>query len=251
MHFQLPKPLHGWRHFAGEVGIIVLGVLIALSAQQIAQSFTDRAQLREAEDAMRYELRDDNLPQAFIRAAAYPCYSTQLDSIEAAVAAADRNTFAKLAKTYNPVFRTWDDEAWKTALASQVLVPAGSKRITKWSLAYVAIPILRQTSKQESDALPYLWARLDGAGPIPPDQRQRLFQVIANLRLFNQQMAVSSLLFMNVQGRRGLSLSAQRKRELLMEAREFYGSCVTEPRPEQLNMKSQISFATNFPTHEP
>jgi hypothetical protein len=32
MHFHLPKPLHGWREFAGEVGIIVLGVLIALGA---------------------------------------------------------------------------------------------------------------------------------------------------------------------------------------------------------------------------
>jgi hypothetical protein len=28
MHFHLPKPLHGWRAFAGEVGIIVVGVLI-------------------------------------------------------------------------------------------------------------------------------------------------------------------------------------------------------------------------------
>jgi hypothetical protein len=30
MHFHLPKPLHGWREFIGEVGIIVIGVLIAL-----------------------------------------------------------------------------------------------------------------------------------------------------------------------------------------------------------------------------
>jgi len=32
MHFHLPKPLHGWREFAGEVGIIVIGVLIVLGA---------------------------------------------------------------------------------------------------------------------------------------------------------------------------------------------------------------------------
>ena len=30
MHIHLPKPLHGWRVFVGEVAIIVLGVLIAL-----------------------------------------------------------------------------------------------------------------------------------------------------------------------------------------------------------------------------
>ena len=38
MHFHLPKPLHGWREFAGEVGIIVLGVGIALSAEQIVEA---------------------------------------------------------------------------------------------------------------------------------------------------------------------------------------------------------------------
>ena len=38
MHFHLPKPLHGWREFLGEVGIIVIGVLIALGAEQNARS---------------------------------------------------------------------------------------------------------------------------------------------------------------------------------------------------------------------
>ena len=37
MHFHLPKPLHGWREFVGEVGIIVIGVLIALGAQQVVE----------------------------------------------------------------------------------------------------------------------------------------------------------------------------------------------------------------------
>jgi hypothetical protein len=37
MRVHLPKPLHGWREFAGEVGIIVVGVLIALGAEQIVE----------------------------------------------------------------------------------------------------------------------------------------------------------------------------------------------------------------------
>jgi hypothetical protein len=39
MHFHLPKPLHGWRAFAGEVGIIVVGVLIALAAEQLVEAW--------------------------------------------------------------------------------------------------------------------------------------------------------------------------------------------------------------------
>jgi len=50
MQFHVPKPLHGWREFAGEVGIIVLGVLIALGFGQLAQAFHDRASANEARD---------------------------------------------------------------------------------------------------------------------------------------------------------------------------------------------------------
>lgn len=42
MHFQLPKPIQGWRQFVGEVGIIVVGVLIALGAEQIVESIHER-----------------------------------------------------------------------------------------------------------------------------------------------------------------------------------------------------------------
>src|SRR5215212_4155067 len=42
MGLQLPEPMHGWRAFAGEVGVIVLGVLVALTAQHIVQSWQTR-----------------------------------------------------------------------------------------------------------------------------------------------------------------------------------------------------------------
>ena len=36
---KIPRPRDGWRIFAGEVGVIVLGVLIALLAQQVAEEW--------------------------------------------------------------------------------------------------------------------------------------------------------------------------------------------------------------------
>jgi hypothetical protein len=51
MHFHLPKPLHGWREFAGEVGIIVLGVLIALGFEQIVEASHQRQEGLQADDA--------------------------------------------------------------------------------------------------------------------------------------------------------------------------------------------------------
>ena len=56
MHFHLPKPLHGWREFAGEVGIIVLGVMIALGAGQLVEAAHQKQEGVQADDAIRNEL---------------------------------------------------------------------------------------------------------------------------------------------------------------------------------------------------
>jgi hypothetical protein len=59
MHVHLPKPLHGWREFAGEVGIIVLGVLIALGAEQVVEGLHWRHQVHETREAIDAELSHD------------------------------------------------------------------------------------------------------------------------------------------------------------------------------------------------
>ena len=56
MHIQLPKPLHGWREFAGEVGIIVLGVLIALGAEQLIQTIHSQREVAQFRSAVDLEL---------------------------------------------------------------------------------------------------------------------------------------------------------------------------------------------------
>jgi hypothetical protein len=59
MHFHLPKPLHGWREFAGEVGIIVVGVLIALGAEQVVEGAHWRHQVALERSALNFEVRDN------------------------------------------------------------------------------------------------------------------------------------------------------------------------------------------------
>jgi len=47
MKLDTLKPVHGWRAFFGEVGVVVLGVLLALGAQQVAQQIQIRSDGRE------------------------------------------------------------------------------------------------------------------------------------------------------------------------------------------------------------
>jgi hypothetical protein len=52
-HFHIPKPLHGRREFVGEVGIIVLGVLIALGAEQTVEALHNQYEVRKTEEPLR------------------------------------------------------------------------------------------------------------------------------------------------------------------------------------------------------
>ena len=55
MHIHLPKPSHGWREFLGEIGVIVIGVLIALGAEQAVEAAHHRSQVHEMTAKLRAE----------------------------------------------------------------------------------------------------------------------------------------------------------------------------------------------------
>src|SRR4051794_31028777 len=136
MHVHLPRPIHGWRAFVGEVGIIVLGVLIALGAGQVAEMFHRREQARLAEQAMRLELADDDGPQAYARVVIAPCLESQIARIHDGAATAPANQLRSWIAAYAPPFRSWDNEAWKAVLSSNIGDYMSAKRLVDWSAAY-------------------------------------------------------------------------------------------------------------------
>jgi len=82
MQVRLLTPLHGWRQFAGEVGIIVIGVLIALGAQQVVQNVQQRSDADEAGRAIRGEL-EVNMSRLASRAAQKHCVERRMEEIQA------------------------------------------------------------------------------------------------------------------------------------------------------------------------
>lgn len=78
---SLPTPLHGWRVFAGEVGIIVLGVLIALAAQQAVDAMRRRGELRELRSAVNEEIAR-SLGMSRLRISQDACLDRKLDQLE-------------------------------------------------------------------------------------------------------------------------------------------------------------------------
>ena len=115
MHFHLPKPLHGWREFVGEVGIIVIGVLIALAAEQVVGNIHERSQVGELQRALRSELADSRARWEFMRDGD-SCESKRLDALERWLATAP--TTSRLPDAFDPMVWNMHSSAWDLAKTS-------------------------------------------------------------------------------------------------------------------------------------
>ena len=72
--------LHGWRAFAGEVAIIVLGVMIALGAEQVVEDWHWRNEVMDAQRALDREAAYD-LGAVKKRQQEIPCIDRRLREI--------------------------------------------------------------------------------------------------------------------------------------------------------------------------
>src|SRR5690242_1076695 len=109
MHFRLPKPMHGWREFAGEVGIIVIGVLIALGAEQAVESIHWRASVSQMRQAMRSELGIDR-KRLEVNLAQDSCMNARLDAILRWAATAP--TSARITDADQPFLWNYHTSTW-------------------------------------------------------------------------------------------------------------------------------------------
>lgn len=116
MHFHLPKPLHGWREFAGEVGIIVIGVLIALSAEQVVDDLHWRHEVHGFRTAVDHEI-GRNLDVWQVMTAERPCVTRRIDDLDRFLAASTAGRQLHLLRpigrpaSYSPYFSVWDNKS--------------------------------------------------------------------------------------------------------------------------------------------
>src|SRR4051812_24150623 len=90
MDIHKPKPIRNWRELLTEVGTIVLGVSIALAAEQAVEWFHWRAQVKEAREVIATELAF-NLAGAVTRMRTQSCTERRLDQLALILDAAAKN----------------------------------------------------------------------------------------------------------------------------------------------------------------
>jgi hypothetical protein len=233
MHIHKPKPLHGVRELVTEIGIIVVGILIAIAAEQAVESWSWRHKVSESEQAMQAELVLDDGRQAYTRVAISPCLDRQLDEIVQAVAThQDRTKVTRLARAYSPPNYTWDDQAWQSAVAAGVSPHMGAERAAAWGGIYSQIPILSRLTEQEFMAVDSLRTLPIGEGPLDQEDAGRVLSATSHLQRLNIHLYAWAATFLKNFPVLHATIPVKSRAALLARARQKFGACVVIPNPD-------------------
>ena len=258
MHLHLPKAIHGWREFAKEVGIIVLGVLIALGFEQVAQAWHWHHEASATRDALVAEVEYSAL-WADERLASQRCLRdriahlvTKLNSSSGSwtadplVVGQPRKPIGMeievgVPLVYRAPHRPWLTDEWETAKSSGVIDHFDRRDARNLEFIYRNIAQIDQMQDQESTLEPQI-SYLGFDQSLAPQSRVQALVTLARLDYLNgiQAQSAAQLLATLRSSRLPLGLVTIGPQQLTFEAarkhimralRDRYGSCVVEPRP--------------------
>lgn len=170
MPLKLPRPLNGWRVFAGEVGVIVLGVLIALAAQEAVEDLRWREEVRLTEDALAIEIAASVL-HASERQMVNRCLSNRLAHLIGKVNSTEgpwsgdpmpvqQSAATGVPVSYPHAYRTpnrpWSNDVWEAAQNGGVFNHMTRERVAAFSKVYARMEGLRGVNAFEHQVFPQL-----------------------------------------------------------------------------------------------
>jgi hypothetical protein len=195
------RALHGWRAFVGEIAIIVIGVLVALSAPQLVEDRNWRARVAQAERQLAGET-NDNFFYGAERIAVRPCVEAQLDRLIAvAMQPGARNvpqppiTSALGTYVVRQPSRPFDTTTWNGIVSDGVAAHLEEDRRAIYATAYNQIADLDPLTEQGQILAASLGPLLFPIS-LDPGIRERLIERATSLKANNSLLALKSVQMM-------------------------------------------------------
>lgn len=237
------RPRDGWRVFAGEVGVIVLGVLIALAAQQAVDEWRWSKEVARTKADLDKEILL-NVALGAERVAINPCLTGRLGELGKKLAGSDGQwaanpyrTGRSLAATswqwsmplaYRAPLRSFLSDSWEQAKATGLLLHMNPDEVARYSSIYDAVADLRELNKEEWRAIPEL-SFLAFDGRLDPVLRERGLSRVAVLDTYNATIVLVANQLANAAQELDGRMSAtviDDSRQSLVNQRALRGSCV-------------------------
>jgi hypothetical protein len=236
MQVRLPKPLHGWREFAGEVGVVLLGVMLALGAQQLVSDWQWRSDVRDSDARISEELSFD-VALAYERYAIDPCLRPRLTELRDELLKNDPTwpgSRASLADDlfksgFPPVYRTpgrpWALASWQNAQDSGVIGHFQPARAQQLGGLFETVALLKQRQSEEETMSESL-SDLAFAGPVSSAERRANLKIVASLDAIDALIVFDSGVLIHDARQAGIRPDPSRLKQLLDQQRAYRGACV-------------------------
>jgi hypothetical protein len=200
-----PKPWHGWREFAKEIGTIVIGVLIALAAEQAVEALHQRHEIEEARGALDKELAW-NLMAFDLQNAQVPCSSRRLDELERWADASAAGGRAALAGPIGePIAISYRSSIWRAVANIVAEMPLQQR------LAYAEIYDDLENAQRIREAERAAWrdmAQFRQGGVFTPERRGRFEADIEAARRADTSVSADQAIYREPFSRLGIKASS-------------------------------------------
>ncbi len=229
MEVNKPKAVHSWGELINEIGVIVLGVLIALAAVQGVELLHWRQQLSDTRQAIRGELLD-NTAYAFQHRAIFKCNSQALSQLRLDLLKSGAAWKGRPVHYFALTF-PWNTSTWRTAEIVGALAHMPADETSGFARAYQFLPTLSdlETRSQDDaadiDLLAYSQSLTDGA-------RGGMLAAVGRAERQNVALAVGARQFLNQSALLGVSLPDGAKQKLQARFSADDGDCYTPPKAD-------------------
>jgi len=153
-----PKPVHNWRELLTEIGVVVIGVCIALSAEQAVEWWHWRGQVAEAREVIATEMAQ-NLVGAIARLRTQGCIERRLDALSDILDAASRSgTLPPVGDIGQPPPRQWRSGAWESLVAAETATHFPRQQLSDLASLYQLVERMENYSQLSLQSWSYLYA---------------------------------------------------------------------------------------------
>ena len=228
MHFHLPKPLHGWREFVGEVGIIVIGVLIALGAEQLIERMQWRDKVQETTVQLNAELHRDAV-SAYDWLVVAPCVDGQLHAIDAALASARQTHRLQPTAAFTPPLEIFTEDTWLNARALQVADHLSPQQVQEYSSLFFLPRDLGGSVVELHNEGAELRSLSPGYSPISSEEVSAYQRQAGRVHELLDRVELGETLLLERLSSRGIRPSGKEMDHALESGRKWAGRCVSPP----------------------
>lgn len=186
MEIHKPKPVHNWREFLTEIGVVVIGVCIALAAEQAVEWVHWQIEVGHAREFIASEMALD-MRAGIERVRTEHCFEQNIDAIGQILDAASRSgTLPAVGEIYGPTSRPAYSDAWNSVMASQVATHLSRQELVSLGRSYEQVQEEGDRNKEEMVVWANLYTIVGPGRRFDPASEAALRSALSQARWYNR-----------------------------------------------------------------